>query len=111
VELLKNIKTIPLKLADCFSQDVTRFIKTLLVIPEDKRATWEDVFTYFTLKETPYDRQSPAKTRPFTPSNQSTLPTISSTGTIIPIPQTPTSMSSNPISPLVSNAPPSSTSS
>lgn len=51
VDLLKNIKTVQLKVADCFSQRIVKFIQSLLTLSEDKRASWEEVFAFFKLEE------------------------------------------------------------
>lgn len=50
VDLLNNIKLVALKFADCFSAKVVKMVSGMLAIPEEKRAGWDDVFTFFGLE-------------------------------------------------------------
>jgi hypothetical protein len=50
MDLLKNIKTVKLRITEGFSEPVVKFLGQLLCYEEDKRASWEDVFTFFSKK-------------------------------------------------------------
>lgn len=60
MDLLKNIKSIQLRLADCFSEKVAKFIGGMLNLSEDKRLGWEEVYAFFGLNgpESPLQNKS-----------------------------------------------------
>ena len=53
MDLMNNIRTVPLRFANNLSQEVQRFIRGLLTYNEGDRLTWEDVFAFFGVTDSP----------------------------------------------------------
>lgn len=77
LDLLNNIKSVQLRLADCFTPKISKFVAGMLIIAEDKRMGWDDVFAFFGIgADSPsLKKDMNGFTKPMTPNSSKSVAT------------------------------------